>query len=326
MIMVALEIGVFRQRWFWAAVPRSDVGIYYVLEEQIQSSNTKPKIIVFGDSRARSGVFSYLLEQKSGLKRGEVINLSLTAGTPWDAKLFIKRNPQLMDSVLLVLYQPSDWQFNENFPPINRVRHFATLAERFSYERFSTKVELLSGFFIHAIAAREVAKGHLRRLMNNTVKLITGKYHPQPPLVDSITGRVMYRMDESEIGPDSVDVTDDLVSFYRDFSYSNRVAGDIIDIITLTRQAGSEFVFIDIPTRMCYVEAVKDSFNREYNEYRDSLTSLASRYEIPIWGDSTTKVQAGITENLYYDYGHLTLEGMRRYSSWLAERMNSFLE
>lgn len=322
-ILLTLEVGVFRQRWFWAAVPRSDAGIYYVLEDQIRHSHAKPKVILFGDSRMRSGVDARLLEQELGLERGEVLNLALTAGTAWDAKLFLRRNPGLRDSVRLIIFQPSDWQFNENFPPINRVKHFATLKERLEYQNFSTASELVAGWFVQTIAAKDVFQGHVKRLLSAALNLVRGRKASEPALVDTLTGRIHWRIKEEMQGPDSADITKDISSFYKNFSYSRRAEEDARDIIEFSEKHGARTVFLDIPVRDAYVEAAKKKYAAYYEEYEDSLETLASRYGVPLLGDSMTKLEAGIKENLYYDYGHLTLEGERLFTLWLAERIKS---
>jgi len=326
LILALLEIGVFRQRWFWAAVPRSEVGTFYVLEERIRTSGVKPRIVLFGDSRLRAAVTARYVAEELGVKHDEVLNLALAAGTPWDAKVILRRNPTLLDSAVLVLYQPSVWQFNENYPPGNRVRRFATLAERLAYKRFSTRAELFLGYFFHIIAARQVTKGLLDRLFRNLTRRLRGRYTEEPALIDPVTGRVRIRLEESDTGPASVNIDADIESFYADFRYSSRTKSDMEDLIAVVQKKDVTFFFLDIPTRDVYTRSARDKYSQYCTEYRDSLESIAAKYGISILGDSMTKHEAGITENLYYDYGHLTLEGMRRYSSWLAFKLKNCME
>lgn len=322
-ILLALEIGVFRQRWFWAAEPRSDVGIYYVLEDMVRSTKVKPKIILFGDSRMRSGVDAFLLERELGLKRGEVMNLALTAGTPWDAKLFLTRNPGLLDSARLVLYQPSDWQFNENFPPGNRVKRFATLKERTAYKKFETASELLADFFVQTIAAKDVFKGHIRRLGSYVVKTLLRKRTQAPPLIDTLSGRIHWRIKEEDVGPDTVDINLDISSFYKDFKYSERVEDDLEKVIAAAKSKGVRVVFVDIPVRDVYMSEAISKYPRFYNEYNQKIHGLSRLYDVVFLGDSNTKTQAGIAENYFYDYGHLTLKGELEFTLWLVKAIRS---
>jgi hypothetical protein len=322
-ILIGLEIGIFRQRWFWAAEPRSDVGIYYALEDMARSSKIRPKILIFGDSRMRSGVDAFLLEQELGLKRGEVVNLALTAGTPWDVKLFLARNPWLLDSARLILYQPSDWQFNEYFPPINRVKRFATLQDRARYKDFGTASELVTDYFLQTAAAKEVFKGQVNSLGSRLIKTLLGKYKKAPDLVDVRTGRIRWRVNEAETGPDSVDIEKDITSFYKDFQYSARVEDDLKKTIEQAQGKGIRFVFVDIPVRDIYVSEAVSKYPRHYNEYNQKIHALSRRYNIVFLGDSDTKAMAGIAENYFYDYGHLALKGERAFTLWLAKAIRS---
>lgn len=322
-ILIGLEIGVFRQRWFWAAEPRSDVGIYYVLEDMARSSKVRPKILIFGDSRMRLGVDAFLLEQELGLKRGEVMNFALTAGTPWDTKLFFKRNPWLLDSLQLILYQPSDWQFNENFPPTSRVKHFATLGERIEYKDFETACELVAGYFLQTVAAKDVFKGNIKRVGSTIIKKLTNKYTKDLPLVDTVTGQIRWMIKEQYTGPDTVDITADISSFYKKFEYSQRVENDLTDIINLSKDRKIKFVLVDIPVREIYVQTAESKYGRYSKKYLTRLEALCKEFDVFQIGDSATKNEALITENLFYDYGHLTLEGKKRFTVWFAKKLTS---
>jgi len=317
-LLAILEIFVFRTRWFWAAVPRSDVGIYYVMEDELRVSALKPKIVIFGDSRVREAVNPAQLERKLGLKRGEVVNCALTGGTPWDARLLLERNPHLLDSVQLIIYQPSDWQFNHNSLPNNRVRRFASLKKRASYKNFTLRTELVVGFFIQTIAAREVTVGNIKHLM----KILLGKNTAcKNDIVDKTNGRIRWRLEEKEIGPDSVNVRKNADWFFKNYEYSQNAEDDLAFIAKKARQRRIHMLLLFLPVRDAYDAYVEENYWEENKEYHQRLLKFAEKSGVEIWGDSTTKIQAGIKENCYYDYGHLTLKGMRAYSNWLAERV-----
>lgn len=320
-ILIGLEVGVFRQRWFWAAVPRSNAGIFYFVENQIRTSPVAPKIIFMGDSRLRDAVHPYNLEQLLGLKRGEIVNLALTSGDIWDAKLFLSRTPSLLDSVQVVIYQIPDWRYDEGYLPTNRFRHFATLRERLHYHDKSSRVELVIGYFLHMVAGRNVLQGNIERLGKNVVGPLMGKDMNEPPIVDSMTGRVHWRLVEKELGPDSIDVTKYIQDSDHDYGYSPWFVEQMDELVTKFREAGAQVVFLEPTMRDSYVSVACNDSIDGYGIWKEAVRMLAERFAVPIWSNEKIKMEAGIVENEFYDYGHLTLEGMRRYTIWLSERI-----
>ena len=103
-----LEFGVCRRDWLFRLFSESAVGEVFQKEQRLRALPCGPRIVIFGDSRSRDAFDELAIEGGLGLPSGTVANLSLSGGTPFDARLLLRRNRELIGRARLVIYGISE--------------------------------------------------------------------------------------------------------------------------------------------------------------------------------------------------------------------------
>jgi len=115
---------------------------YIELEDHtIHRTETRPKIVLMGNSMARYGLLEEQIAKAAGLAPAEVANLSIEAGQPWDALLFLRRNPDFFSDVRLVIYNVglSELQETSVKRRLSHFYRFSTLSEKLAADRWSDR-------------------------------------------------------------------------------------------------------------------------------------------------------------------------------------------
>ncbi len=115
---------------------------YVELEDQvIRRAETRPKIVLMGNSMARYGLMEDQIATAAGLAPDEVVNLSIEAGQPWDALVFARRNPDFFSDVRLVVYNVglSELQERSVKRRLDHFYRFSTLREKLTVDRWSDR-------------------------------------------------------------------------------------------------------------------------------------------------------------------------------------------
>jgi len=98
-----------------------------------------------GNSLMRYGLLEEQLAEAAGLEPDEVLNLGLSSGRPWEAMLFLRRNPQLSRDVQLVVYNVGRHQIER----VNAIKHvgrfyrYSTLGEKLAADGWDNRAKLL---------------------------------------------------------------------------------------------------------------------------------------------------------------------------------------
>jgi hypothetical protein len=115
---------------------------YVELEDElIRQADARPKIVLMGNSMARYGLLEDRIAAAAGLPNDEVVNMSIEAGRPWDALVFIRRNPDFFRDVRLVIYNVGLPELLESSIARRRDHYyrFSTLAEKLTADRWSDR-------------------------------------------------------------------------------------------------------------------------------------------------------------------------------------------
>jgi hypothetical protein len=131
-------------------------------EARLKQDAAGPQVLVVGSSLTAAGLIPEQLAGDLGLPASEVKAFSLGGGTPWDALVLFRRNPQLLDTVRLVVFDINHWQLDEAVWEIiqNRFLWQATLEERWRAPGWR-KVDGVADWFWPCFSQRRELRGWL---------------------------------------------------------------------------------------------------------------------------------------------------------------------
>ena len=308
-LLLTVELSLARSEWLWSRVPMSPSGVIDALEERVIEPNSSVDIVFMGSSRVRDAIIPRQLERELDLEHGQVMNLGLTAGNPFDALTLYRRNRGKLSSARLIVFGVEDWHFNAAMPASERDRRFASWSE---------SLGMLSGSETHSLLVSWIwrtygAQQPLRRLVKSIFQA------PPGDLPIGEDGRVRWRGEVGDFGPETVDVATEAHRFYRNFSPHSGRFEMLRVLIDLAHADGLTVMILQVPTRRAYREFVLEHYAREYAAYERAVRELPG-VQVRIYADAQS---LGLAETYFYDYGHLTPVGARIFTSetanWLRE-------
>jgi hypothetical protein len=312
LILIAIDATVARTDWIWARVPTSQGGMLDAVERTIVDPAPDPKVLIMGSSRIHDAVLPRTLERSLDLDEGTVLNLGISAGTPFDALTLYRRNRQKLRHARAMVVGVDDWQFNGGFPPSECDRRFMTLAERIGVFRSDATLSLIAGWAWKTYDA----EAPIRRLLEDFVHRT-----PHAIRIDD-EGRIVMTPGAREVGPLEVDVRPDVDRFYARWTLSPGRIAELETLIRLAQEDGLAVFLTQVPLRAAYVDVVEQRFGAADAEYRRGIASIAG-VEIHLFARAS---ELGIPENHYVDYGHLTRPGAERMTAAIARWLDSILK
>ena len=103
-LLLAFEFGLARRDWIWGWWPKSESGVIDAVERQVIAEAEAPAVLFLGSSRVRDAVSPREVEEQLGLRRGTVLNLAVTNGTPFDALTLYRRNREKLRSAKVAFF------------------------------------------------------------------------------------------------------------------------------------------------------------------------------------------------------------------------------
>jgi|GEM_PF-1742572 len=307
-LLLAFEVFVARQPWLWAWTPRSQSGIVDVLESRVIEPAPQPTIVVLGSSRVRDAVLPRHLESELDLPTGSVLNLGLNAGTPFDALKLYERNRDKLRQAKLLIVGIDDWYCNAGMGPNDRDRRFADLSDRVTGFHTEDRVRLTVGWCWKTYDARSPLKQFF--------KVVLGDRPAPLPLTED--GRVQWRRKELTVGPQQVDVMPDVNMLYQRYRATDARLNKLKDLIDMAEADHLQVVVIQVPARDAYMDVVLTDHHDAYEHYRQQVETIDAPKLLYERGR-----ELNIPEDHFYDYGHLTLNGATRFTSHLADVLDS---
>ena len=131
-LLTVFEFAVARADWFWGWIPFSQVGVIDALERQVLPKS-EPLILFMGSSRVRDAIAPRTLEKRLRLPRGSVLNVGLTMGTPFDAKILYERNRDKLSRAQLVFFGVEPFQLDVHNRPTERILRYGSLSDRLKF-------------------------------------------------------------------------------------------------------------------------------------------------------------------------------------------------
>ena len=308
-LLVLFDVAVARRNTVWNWFPKSQSGIFDVLESNVIAKAQHPMLLVMGNSRIRDAVIPRRLEQELGLPDQSVLNLGLAAGTPFDAIMLYQRNRQTLSRAKWIVFGVEDWFVNAGRPPNQRDRRFAGLQDRVGVFTWPDTLKLLLGWVWRTYDARVLLYEYVSRW---------GVARQSAPPI-SKDGRVVWREKELDIGPDEFEVSGSVEYFYKQFRPGVGRLEQMRRLIEMAQEDGLQVMIIQLPFRDAYTDYVRAQHGWAYQAYRDRLQSLVNTLpDCPVYMFEKAS-EIGMPQNYFYDYGHMTIRGAQIMTDRLAQ-------
>lgn len=315
-LLAGVEFGVVRTDWFWESIPNSVAGIVDAVENDviIQHRGEPIDVLLLGNSRLLDAVPPRELERELKLRPKSVLNLSMTGGTPFDLRHLYESNREELKRARVVVLDFELSYLNGDVDLNDRVQRTATLTDRL--DLFSGTPELLPaliGWGWRTYGVRGSFAGSLRQFLDTS---------PGPsPIADD--GRINWPP-SGEIG---VPCNDEGYITERAFMLAHAPPEFSVwksqqsTLIRMLREDGAIIILTHVPLRTAIVEAAQSRFPSNAECLVEKWKEHASQC------DSTLFIDRGVTINLsddeFYDYGHLRPSGASKFTKSLAAHMRT---
>jgi len=310
-LLMLFDLAVARRDTVWSWFPRSQSGIVDVLESKVIAKAQHPMVLVMGSSRIRDAVIPRRLAQNLGLPDQSVLNLGLTAGTPFDALMLYQRNRRTLSRAQWLVLGVEDWYVNTHRAPNQRDRRFAGLQDRVGIFTWPDTLKLLLGWVWRTYDARVLIHQYVSRW----------DVPSQLTLPISEDGRVVWRQEELDIGPDAVKVSGRVEYIYKQFIPGMGRLRQLRRLIERAQEDGLQVMIIQLPLRDAYIDQVQAKHGWAYQAYRDLMKSFADTlHDCPVYMFEKAS-EIGMPPNYFYDYGHMTVRGAEVMTDRLAQLM-----
>lgn len=304
-ILIAFEILVARRAGIWDLEPRSDAGVITVLEERVLRSAPPPCVLVAGSSRLRDAIAPIPLERALGVERGAVLNVALTAGTPFDAQLLLDRHPELFARTEVVVLGVEDWYANGAIAPSERDQRYAPLRARRSYGEHTLGMWL--GWAWQTYGAHKAIRRYARRL---------GRRGPALDVLPD--GRLDWHDSTARERRERESVRREADAFFTNYDDGDYRIGQLDRLVHRLRARGLRVIMLQVPLHPEYQARMREAYPEALNAFRQAMRRVARQRgaELLMWGDDLE--ECGLRLADLRDYGHFANSGAERFVSPLA--------
>jgi hypothetical protein len=283
------------------------------------------QVVVLGSSRMQSAFSSEEWSRRAGVDANQVINLSLNNGQFWDARHMLRKAGGLPESVQLVLIEAPRWNFNRNkvFPGSNRYRydypeHFRQqggLLDRWSVDDRIARMKLLAEF---------VWPLYQRRSVEEWIEYFRSRREPVPQLSGSM--HWIEAMHEKFRALRALRADSIVLDHFHDPAMSSFAIRNFELLIRDVRKQGTKVVIVTLPTRDLYQDKIRaDPLKNSFVNSIDAL--IASKTDDGVYSISCKRARdCQLSEAIFVDYGHLTMDGARALTDELFDRVQLLTE
>ncbi len=309
--VLLVELAIGRTEFAWRLVPESELGTLYQVEESVIQPNPNPRVLVLGTSRARGAFLPTVMEQRMGLRRGEVLNLSMGGVSVFDMFVTYQRNRARLAGASLVILQVDPFQFSVGRVPDGRFRKLASWSDRMAYSG-TKRATVISDYFFQT---------------NNTVPVF-GHYldawleNGSAPELDGIDRYGRLALVNIADDHDPQEFTQQRFGywidfFYREYEYSPILEQRLIQMIRMVQEDGGEVAIVMMPMAGNFLALTRGTIGEGYTRFRARMFELASQLGATcvFWEEPA---DAGLTERNFRDWGHLNTPGAEKWSEFIA--------
>jgi len=290
----------------------------YLERVHIRAAKSAPKILLMGNSLIRSGLLEEQIAQDAGLEPGEVLNLGLISGRPWEATLFLRRNPDLAKNVQLVVYNIGRHQIDR----VNAIKHidrfyrYGTLDEKLAADGWDNRAKLLLDHFWPCISERRTLATWLVGLMGNGEDdFAFDSERPRPAWEGNFRSAWQRAKAKADRRPPPS-------AFVEDTSLSLQHEQILRDFVNYWRDRGIRLVLVSTPVRRTWLDAMLES-----PQARQRWLSFDEQIKAMTGGNVAyypwyTANQCGLDDpDDFLDTSHLTPEGARKLTAALVKTL-----
>ena len=299
-LLLAFELGVARQDWFWRL---AGVRIVEDLEDLVVAPAPTPRVVVLGSSRLQFGIAPRVLEDALNLPVGSCLNLAMGGGTSFDALLMYRRNRDKLSRAQLAVIGIEDWYYNGGYPPNPRDARFASLRERWEEYPGPARPELLFNWLWQTSAIQTAAQIWMEQVHAGAVARL------QPD------GRFV--VDHPEEGADPHNAALMISRFYANYSFAMGRHHQLQRLIDLCRSDGLQVMVVQMPLRDEYVELAERDYAAAWEAYRRTALTLTDA-DVVLFPKLS---ELGLSQDTLYDYGHAANDGAAPDTRLVAEHL-----
>lgn len=308
-LLLVVELGVARADWVWRRLPRSDAGVIDALEREVIHHAPTPRILVLGNSRMRDAIPPRQLEAHLGLEEGDVLNASLTAGAIHDSRLMYRRNRDIFSGAEVLVVGIEDWNLRVIPSPTPRDKRFNDL--RYRIEAYRGKVR--QGMIVNW-AWRSFGFPWTDAVLDTSRR-------DRSPLRFDEDGRVVWRDDDPEWGPEEDDSVPNAQRRYERFEWAEADLNCLVDLVREAREDGLHVVVVRPPLRDSFMDLRDEWQPGLEEEFRRRIREALAPFDgVDIVFDERAS-DAGMPEIAFYDFGHMAWGGAAIYTERLAGQL-----
>lgn len=309
--ILLVEVIVGRTEFAWRLVPGSDLGTLYQIEESVIHANPKPKVLVLGTSRARGAFLPTVMEEGLGLRRGEVLNLSMGGVSVFDMFVTYQRNRARLAGASLVILQVDPFQFSVGRIPDSRFRKLASWSDRMSYSG-RKQADLIADYFFQTTNTLPAFWYYLDAwLENGTAPKLAGiDQYGRLAVV-----KIAHDHEPQEFTQQRFGYWIDW--FYREYEYSPVLEQRFLQMMRMVQEDGAAVVIVMMPMAGNFRELTRGALGEGYDRFRARMFELASEFgaHCVFWEEPAN---AGLTDRHFRDWGHLNTPGAEKWSEFLG--------
>lgn len=287
----------------------------YVNIEQrvIRRRSARPRVLLIGSSRMRYGVPEKDFAELADLPPRDVENIAVQAGTPLSSVWLLRRNPDLLARVELVIMDVNRQMLREE-PVRPRFYRYASMSERLALASMTARTEAVLDWLLRHRADK--------RTVGEWARGITGLM-PKDDFLSIYKDRGLWWHFENGSKADQSLAADNAGWLYMaDYEPSASMQAHMNGLLAMLRAREIRCVVMHTPT----VQAYRASFteipgaavaNHFYMEWLRTLEDRATvlRFDTP--------ESCGLSERHFLDYGHLHRAGARLLTARLVVELKA---
>jgi len=276
------------------------------------------RTVFFGSSRFQTAIRTDVWARRQEVPREAVVNLAVSDGRLWDALYMLRQGTGLPDSVDLVVIELSPWEFNRHVrnpvghPTLvpDELRYWGGLGDRLAVDDPLLRMRLL-GDYLWPLSKRRP----LEQWDAPTSLAIAAP--PPPPIHHTDPATAAYLAKQEAFQPEHI-----AANHFFDPEVSAFTARNLsLLLAAVTTKPEREIVLLQLPARRGYFDTVEKSpqgraFYDEVQRIADSQSG--NHVHVIAWH---TADECGLQEDIFVDYGHLSLSGAAAMTNRVYDEM-----
>lgn len=280
------------------------------MEEQLLPRIREPRVVVLGSSRVRRAVVPKQLDEELRLPRNSTVNAGMAMGRLYDALYFYQRNRAQLAQAEVVVVGFDEWHFSVGGRLGSHYELHAPWSERFQFSGLLRSRMVLDGLFSMRIKLPLLPR-----------KIMTDAGLRQPSRFQ------LSLNDDNQILPPERPTLEDglqlarlrkqIELLYDDFEISPVPQEHLRRLAEMVKADGARLVLVQMPNRNTYQNEVEQTHAKEYRAHVETLRALAAELDAPLHCFERPE-ECGMTDADYVDYGHISIDGSRTFTTFLA--------